>query len=262
VLPPGASGEIYVGGVGVADGYLGRPELTAERFVVDPHSGERLYRSGDRGRLRPDGRLEHLGRLDSQVKIRGHRVELDEIRSVLVHDLGAIAAVVSTSESTPGDTATRRIDAHVVLPHGYQPEALLRGARRFLPDYMIPSTVTEIKEIPLTINGKPDITRLPSPHSWTDYRDGETSVPVGVENEILQIWRDCLGKNVTREDNFFQLGGNSLLVERMLALMRERRLPRVSARDVYVRSNAGQFIDLVNALCGPERRAPDNMNHR
>lgn len=258
VLPPGAAGEIHVGGAGVADGYLGRPELTAQRFVIDEETGERLYRSGDKGRLRPDGLLDHLGRLDNQVKIRGHRIELDEIRSVLAGDPAVTAAVVVVGQAPPGDAAGSRIDAYVVLDPDRARDTgtrqVLDNARRILPDYMIPSTLTEIDAVPLTANGKPDVPQLPPPapagsavHGrLTEERTGAPSGGVG--EEILGIWRQSLKTDVGRDDNFFELGGNSLLVVHVLTTMRERGLPRIGLRDFYANSTAGQFISLVERV--------------
>ncbi|MFE6158648.1 amino acid adenylation domain-containing protein [Streptomyces sp. NPDC056486] len=255
VLPPGATGEIYVGGAGVADGYLGRPKLTAQRFVIDEESGERLYRSGDKGRLRPDGLLDHLGRLDNQVKIRGHRIELDEIRSVLAGNPAVTAAVVVANQAPPGDSASSRIDAYVVLDPDHAQHTgtrqVLADARRILPDYMVPSTLTEIAAVPLTANGKPDVTQLPPPapagptvHGHlTEVRTEEPSGRLG--EEILDIWRTSLDTDVGQEDNFFELGGNSLLVVHVLTTMRERGLPKIALRDFYANSTAGQFIGLV-----------------
>ncbi|WP_449475578.1 non-ribosomal peptide synthetase [Streptomyces abikoensis] len=282
VLPPGAAGEIYVGGAGVADRYLGQPELTAQRFVADGATGERLYRSGDKGRLHPDGRLDHLGRLDNQVKIRGYRIELDEIRSVLASDPAVSTAVVVVGRETPGDSASSRIDAYVVLDevHGRGADAgrLLGNARRVLPDYMVPSTLTVLPAVPLTANGKPDVTRLPPPAvqgraaGRQQAEDGdrpagaaEAVVPAeavgasgtgeaapdgGVAREILQVWGRALRTEVTGDDNFFELGGNSLLVVHVLTTLRERGLPRVALRDFYAHSTAREFIRLVEDLAG------------
>ncbi|MET8764163.1 non-ribosomal peptide synthetase [Lentzea sp. NPDC004782] len=248
VLPVGAPGEIWVGGAGVARGYLGRPELTAERFVTDPVDGERRYRSGDRGRLRPDGCLDHLGRVDNQVKIRGYRIELDEIRSVLVNDVGVAAAVVTTGLGTADDPASARIDAFVVLPDGRDADEVLGAVRRLLPDYMVPSTITPIPAIPLTANGKADLTALPEPVLAGRARRERADDADDLGSEVLALWSDVLNTEVTREDNFFELGGNSLLVERVLITMRSRRMPRVSVREFYLNSTAGQFIDLVSRL--------------
>ncbi|MFD9716482.1 non-ribosomal peptide synthetase [Streptomyces sp. NPDC059076] len=255
VLPPGAAGEIYVGGAGVADRYLGQPELTARRFVMDPVTGDRLYRSGDRGRLHPDGTLDHLGRLDSQVKIRGHRIELDEIRSVLLDDPAVGAAVAVVRETVPGDPASSRIDAYVVsATDGREVDTrrILDEASRILPDYMTPATLTQIASVPLTGNGKPDVARLPEPvvghagrpdrqRTAADAPDGAG----GLADAVLGVWSRCLRREVMADDNFFELGGNSLLVVRVLSEMREQGLPGVTPRDFYANSTAGQFIRLV-----------------
>ncbi|MEI5101699.1 non-ribosomal peptide synthetase [Streptomyces sp. PmtG] len=251
VLPPGAAGEIHVGGAGVADGYLGNPELTAQRFIVDEASGERLYRSGDKGRLRPDGRLDHLGRLDDQVKIRGHRIELGEIRSVLAADPRVGAAVVTVSQASPDDHTTSRIDGYVVLVEPCDPRDILADARRLLPDYMTPTTLTEIPSIPLTPNGKPDLARLPVPSPRSEQRSDtardakHAPEPDGVAARVLDAWSRCLHTEATRDDNFFELGGNSLLILQVIIAMREAGLPPVVPRDFYLHSTASQFIKLV-----------------
>ncbi|MFG2586489.1 amino acid adenylation domain-containing protein [Streptomyces malaysiensis] len=166
ILPPGAPGEIHVGGEGVALAYWKRPELSAERFVEDPYAGGRMYRSGDRGRLLPDGRLEHLGRLDSQVKVRGFRIELDEIRNVLVDDPAVISCAVVLGGEGDGDAARTRIDAYVVLTNGDtggDTASIRHHAARLLPAFMVPNTVTVLDSLPLTVNGKLDARRLPPP---------------------------------------------------------------------------------------------------
>ncbi|MFE7591656.1 amino acid adenylation domain-containing protein [Kitasatospora sp. NPDC057512] len=263
VLPPGPAGEIFVGGAGVADGYLGRPELTADRFVDDPVTGERVYRSGDRGRLRPDGRLDHLGRLDNQVKVRGHRIELDEITSVLASDPGVADAAVVFREGEAGDPAGARIDAYVVLRDGGSVDQVWRTARRVLPDHMLPAGLTGVSGIPLTLNGKPDLSRLPAPSAVpastptappapapapvTD-RDGEAADPEAtgdLRTEILAVWSGLLGVDVEPDGNFFELGGNSLLVVRMLSDLRQRGLPKVTPREFYGNSTARAFVELV-----------------
>ncbi|MEU5050469.1 amino acid adenylation domain-containing protein [Streptomyces sp. NPDC021096] len=261
VLPPGASGEIYVGGAGVADRYLGRPELTAERFVVDALTGERVYRSGDRGRLAPDGRLDHLGRLDNQVKVRGHRIELDEIRSVLLAEPTVGGAAVVLRQDTPGDSASTRIHAYVVLTDGGTEKDAYEAARRVLPDYMMPATFTAIPAIPLTINGKVDTARLPEPGARQAVAQPSPAdtVPEAVEAaeggdggalgpQLLELWSGLLGVDVRPEDNFFELGGNSLLVVRLLSEMKSRGLPKVTMRQFYSNSTASKFIDLVGGL--------------
>ncbi|MGA5817915.1 amino acid adenylation domain-containing protein [Kitasatospora sp. NPDC094028] len=257
LLPPGVAGEIHVGGAGVAEGYLGLPELTAERFVTDPLTGERIYRSGDHGRMRPDGSLDHLGRLDSQVKVRGHRIELDEIRSVLLADPAVTGAAVVLSHDVPGDAATARIDAYAVLRDGATARDVLARARSVLPGYMMPTAVTEVASIPLTINGKLDAAKLPAPAPA-----GQAGAPAqarareAVEEEaydplaeeLLKLWSHVLNVEVGPQDNFFELGGNSLLVIRVLREMRSRGLPKVQAQDFYRNSIASQFIALMREL--------------
>ncbi|MFI7406753.1 non-ribosomal peptide synthetase [Streptomyces sp. NPDC049541] len=231
LLPPGCAGEIAVGGDGPALEYLGRPELTAERFVDDPDGDGRLYLSGDKGRLLPDGRLEHLGRLDSQIKVRGHRIELDEIRSVLLaHPAVRAAAVVLTRPADEDAT----LDAYVVLD-GAQPLDVRRHAARLLPEYMVPATVTALAQLPLTVNGKVDVASLPEPRALAG--GGE---PAAVEDEfghgplaaVLAAWRVTFGEPVAPDTNFFDLGGNSLRALRIVHLLRDAGI-RIDVRDVY-----------------------------
>ncbi|WP_328609413.1 amino acid adenylation domain-containing protein [Amycolatopsis sp. NBC_00345] len=257
VLPPGPAGEIYVGGAGVASHYLGRPELTGQRFVLDELTGERIYRSGDKGRLRPDGRLDHLGRLDNQVKVRGHRIELDEIRTVLLGAPQVTAAAVVVNRDQPDDPASSRIDAYVVLEAAAASTAsaqVLAQAKTMLPDYMMPATITEVAEIPLTINGKPDTSRLPDPRTGpAGAPDAGEPASGGIADDILSIWSKLLNTPVSLQDNFFTLGGNSLLVVRVLAEMRERNLPKVSPKKFYGHSTAAQFVELVQQLSEADR---------
>lgn len=228
-LPPGVPGEIAVGGAGLAHGYLGRPELTAQRFVTDPVTGQRRYLSGDLGRLVPDGRLEHLGRLDSQVKLRGYRIELDEIRKVLLAEPEVVAAAVVLA--APG-TAEARLDAYVVLADGTPASAtagLRTRAAALLPAYMVPTTFTAVPALPLTVNGKLDEAALPEPVL------GGTPVVTDTDGDadvVLAAWRAVLGDGVGPDDHFFDSGGNSLLAAKTLAALREAGLT-VGIRDLY-----------------------------
>ncbi|GAB3145966.1 hypothetical protein GCM10027258_37280 [Amycolatopsis stemonae] len=222
-LPPGVPGEIAVGGAGLAHGYLGRPELTAHRFVTDPGTGRRRYLSGDLGRLLPDGRLEHLGRIDSQVKLRGYRIELDEIRKVLLAEPDvAAAAVVLAAPGTP----EARLDAYVVTS-GADLAGLRTRAAAVLPAYMVPSTFTAVPALPLTVNGKLDEAALPEPVLGSAPVD-ET----GDGDVVLAAWRSVLGAAVGPDDHFFDSGGNSLLAAKTLAVLRGAGLT-VGIRDLY-----------------------------
>ncbi|MGW6911282.1 non-ribosomal peptide synthetase [Streptomyces sp. NPDC054940] len=234
LLPPGVAGEICVGGAGVALGYLGQQELTARRFVPDPFTDGTMYRSGDLGRLRPDGRLEHLGRIDSQVKIRGFRIELDEIRAVLLEDPDVRAAAVVVRRDDPADAATARIDAYAVLSGG-DPATVRKRAAGILPDYMLPATVTALDALPLTANGKLDTAWLPAPAAPSaPTRDTEPATTGDDLTERLrEIWSEILGVPVGPDDDFFELGGNSLFAVRISAALRAQGLPSPRLRELY-----------------------------
>ncbi|MFF7877657.1 amino acid adenylation domain-containing protein [Streptomyces californicus] len=244
LVPPGVTGEIRVGGAGVAAGYLNRPELTAERFLPDPYAPDAralTYRSGDLGRLRTDGRLEHLGRIDSQVKIRGFRIELDEIRAVLLEDPAVTAAAVVVHRDDPADPATARLDAYVV-PAGGTAAADLQGLRKraagILPEHMVPATVTALDALPLTPNGKLDAARLPAPVRSASPSARPAPEPDGtgdtaLANALREIWETVLNTPVGLDDDFFELGGNSLFAVRISAALRARGLKPVPLRDLY-----------------------------
>jgi amino acid adenylation domain-containing protein len=245
LAPPGVRGEIHVGGVGLALGYLNRPELNAERFIDNPFGGGRLYRSGDAGRLRPDGRLEHLGRIDNQVKVRGFRIELDEIRSVLLEDQAVVAAAVVLRS---GDAATVAIDAYVMLD-GSSAEEVRRRAGRILPDYMMPATVTAVASIPLTTNGKLDVSLLPPPALPAPHLDGRE--PEHSDDDVIQglqqVWSTVLGMPVGLDDDFFDLGGNSLLAVRIAVGASQLPLPPTSVRQLYQHRTIRQLAAAARA---------------
>src|ERR1700733_4339802 len=214
-VPVGVPGEIWVGGAGVANGYLNRPELTAGRFVtdpLDPSRAARLYRAGDLARRLPDGELEFLGRIDAQVKIRGFRIELGEIEAALVACPMVCESAVITREARPGDV---RIVAYIVVDDGE--DMTISEVRRYLrgslPDYMIPSFVMTLQSLPMTANGKLDRGALPN--VFQSVGDGvalsEPPAP-GIEQLLADIWREALRVDrINAGDNFFDLGGHSLL---------------------------------------------------
>jgi acyl carrier protein len=214
MVPEGVAGELFIGGAGVARGYQRRAALTAERFVADPFAGDgsRLYRTGDVVRWRGDGRLEFVGRVDEQVKVRGFRVEPGEVEAVLAAHPDVGAAVVATT----GEQAEARLAAWLVPadPGAGIPAAgeLREYASGRLPEFMVPATFTEITELPLTVNGKIDFAALPD--EATDRPDvGGFVAPVTeTEQALAAIWADVLKLDqVGIEDNFFELGGHSLL---------------------------------------------------
>ncbi|HEU4452404.1 MAG TPA: condensation domain-containing protein, partial [Longimicrobium sp.] len=216
--PVGVAGELPVGGAQVTRGYLGRPGLTAERFVPDPFSrqaGARMYRTGDLGRWRADGTLEYLGRLDFQVKVRGFRIELGEIEAVLRrHESVADCVVVARAEA--GD---QRLVAYVA--GDVETEALRAHVRRSLPEYMVPAVFVHMDALPLTPNGKLDRRALPAPELASA---GEAYVAprTPVEEVLAGIWAEVLRlERVGVEESFFDLGGHSLLATRVVSRVRE-----------------------------------------
>ena len=228
LCPIGVAGEITIGGDGVALGYLNRPELTAERFVPDPFSpaaGARMYRTGDRGRWRNDGLLEHLGRLDHQVKVRGHRIELGEIEATLTQHPGVAQAVVIVREDRPGDV---RLVAYVVAKAEVPPASLARDTlrdhlRTTLPDYMLPQHFVTIDAVPLLPNGKTNRQTLPVPPEATPQKAPADEALSPVERAIAEVWRELLGvSQIGLRDNFFDLGGHSLLAVRAVAAIEDR----------------------------------------
>lgn len=222
LCPPGVSGEIHIGGAGVTQGYLHRPELTADRFVPDHlvtagRAGDaRLYRTGDRGRWRTDGVLEHQGRLDFQVKVRGHRIELGEIEHVLSRQQGVSRAVTIVREDTPGDV---RLVAYVVMDDGAGDEQRLVSALRdALPRYMVPQHIVRLQAIPLLPNGKLDRGRLPAPSgvAAAQEKHGDARRFDDPRQAYLAgVWSELLGVTVDAGDNFFEAGGHSMLAVQM-----------------------------------------------
>ena len=229
-LPIGVPGEIVVGGEGVASGYLGRPELTAERFVPDPFGvpGSRLYRSGDLARRLPDGDLEYLGRIDHQVKIRGFRIELGEIEAVLSRHPGLLqVAVMARNDGGEAQLAAYYVPADAATaaaaggPDRLYAE-LRESLRRALPEYMIPAWFVPLSTLPLTANGKVDRRALPAPDE-RGADPGLTHVPPRgeVELRVAAIWSEVLRRErIGARDNFFELGGHSLLATQVLSRLR------------------------------------------
>ncbi|WP_409492831.1 amino acid adenylation domain-containing protein [Amycolatopsis sp. cmx-11-12] len=231
-VPPGVRGELYIAGAGLARGYLGRPGLTAARFVADPFGrpGSRLYRSGDLARTRADGTLDYLGRSDQQVKIRGFRVEPGEVESALARLDGVRAAVVT---ARPDEYGAPRLLAY--LTGVRRPVGEVRARlRKDLPDHLVPSVFVWLDEFPLTANGKVDLARLPEPDRTRPDSGGTGPAPrTPAEQRVAAVFAEVLGVGrVGAEDDFFDLGGDSILALRVAGRAAEAGL-RISVHDLF-----------------------------
>jgi amino acid adenylation domain-containing protein len=259
-VPIGAFGELYTGGDGLARGYLNGPALTAERFVPDPFSqepGARLYRTGDLARYQSDGRIEFLGRRDTQVKVRGFRIELGEIEAALGSHPALGGNVVVAREEEPGD---KRLVAYVVGRGAQPPGAseLRAFLKERLPDYMIPQAFVALDSLPLTPNGKVDRRALPAPAA---YAAGDAYVAPRTEAEKLlaELWAQALGvEQVGMNDDFFDLGGHSLLATRLVNRVKEVFGVEIPLRSVFETPTVAGMADAVAAafVAGREAETP------
>jgi acyl-coenzyme A synthetase/AMP-(fatty) acid ligase/acyl carrier protein len=236
-VPVGVPGELYIGGAGVARGYLNLPELTAERFVADPfrpETGGRMYRTGDLVRWRADGNLDYLERVDTQVKIRGYRIELGEIETLLEQDASVRQAVVIVREDVPGD---KRLVGYVVptAAAGVSVQALKDQLRKTLPAYMVPTLLVTLDHLPLTPNGKVDRKALPSTAETQPERTRQIVIPrTEVERQIAAMWQDVLKlEAVGVTDNFFDLGGHSLLILQVHSRIRQTFETELSVAQMF-----------------------------
>ena len=256
LVPLGVCGELHIGGAGLARGYHHSPDLTAEKFIPDPFSGEaggRLYKTGDLGRYLADGNIEFLGRLDDQVKIRGYRIELGEIENVIRGYEGVGEAVVVAREDEPGQ---KRLVGYVVWRGGHEGSVgELRGyLQGKLPEYMVPGLFVVMDKLPLTANGKLDRKALPRPEgraAEVEYVEPRNQL----EKLIAGVWQETLKvEEVGINDNFFELGGHSLLMMPVLERLRERlkreltlvelfQYPTVSLLAEHMRGVAGTFLE-------------------
>jgi amino acid adenylation domain-containing protein len=260
LVPPGAVGELYIGGSGLGRGYLERAELTAERFVPHPLAGDggRLYRTGDLGRYLWDGALEFLGRVDEQVKVRGYRIEVGEIEAVLGRHPNVQEVVVVAREVAPGD---RRLVAYVVT--GAEPAELRAFVQERLPDYMVPSAFVLLEALPHSPSGKLDRNLLPAP-IWRDEETAAGAAPrTPAEEGLARIWREVLSiGHVGAEDDFFHLGGHSLLATQMTARVREVFGVELPLRQVFETPRLADLAALLPAPGAGSTAAPARIPRR
>ncbi|MYQ88489.1 MULTISPECIES: non-ribosomal peptide synthetase [unclassified Streptomyces] len=254
LVPPGAPGELYIAGAGLAQGYLNRASLTADRFVADPYgpAGTRMYRTGDLVRWNHEGSLEYLGRADQQVKLRGFRIELGEIESALAAHASVGQATVVVREDRPGD---KRLAAYLVAADGTRidTEAVHRELAGALPEYMVPSAFVVLDEIPLTTNGKVDRRALPAPRQSTDTGGRPPRTPA--EEVLCGLFAAVLGlPSVTIDDHFFRRGGHSLLATRLISRIRAVWETEITIRDLFQYATVAQLAERIAAEGSGERR--------
>ena len=260
-VPLGSVGELYIAGAGVARGYLNRPELTKERFLANPFSTDpeaRMYKTGDLGRFREDGTIEYLGRNDFQVKIRGFRVELEEIEAALASCAGVREAVVLAREEHLGD---KRLVAYITangansaLP--FDVEAVRSHLSSLLPGYMVPAIYVLLEKLPLTPNGKLDRKALPLPDDAV-YATRSYEPPVGdMEMSIARAWREALKlEQIGRHENFFEIGGHSLLIVKIMSLLRQFGI-RTTIADLFNHPTIQSLADFLS------KRPAESFAHR
>jgi amino acid adenylation domain-containing protein len=249
IVPVGVSGELFIGGDGLARGYWRREELTAEKFIPDPFNtepGARLYKTGDLARWRSDGVIEFLGRADNQFKLRGYRIEPGEIETALKRQPDVLDSAAIVREDTPGD---KRLVAYVVrkqsAPVQVEQSALIAALKKSLPDYLVPSAIVALAALPRTRQGKLDRNALPAPYS-TKPTDSFAAPQTPLEEKMAAIWTDVLGvERVGMMDNFFDLGGHSLLGLRLVNQLREALGEHLALAIVFEAPTAARMANLL-----------------
>jgi amino acid adenylation domain-containing protein len=257
-VPNGVAGELFIGGDGLARGYLRRAELTAERFISNPFGEGRLYRTGDLVRRLPDGNVEYLERLDNQIKLRGFRIELGEIESALEQQSNIAHAVAMVREDTPGD---QRLTAYVVTrqQNGRDVGAIRQALSARLPEYMVPAQFVFLDALPLTPNKKVDKRALPVPEKTAVVSALYVPPKSQAEVDVAAIWRDLLKhERVGTNDNFFDLGGHSLLVVQLQSRLRQKFGTEITLVELFQMPTVAAIASLVESRNGktPGSRVP------
>ena len=246
LLPAGVPGEIHLGGGGLARGYLNQDELTAERFIASPVAdvcAGVLYRTGDRGCWRPDGSLEFLGRLDSQVKVRGFRVELDEVELALRRHPGVMTAAVICREDSGG---AKYLSAYAEAEYGLTRADLRAHMAAEVPYYMVPDMITLMPRLPLNLNGKIDRTALARIDDFAGSASAVDAPLSPVQSTLAGLWADVLKRHVALDDNFFAIGGNSLRVMELTSRIRGELSPGVELLDIYTYPTIRELADRLS----------------
>jgi amino acid adenylation domain-containing protein len=258
LVPQGVVGEIYISGAGVARGYLNRPKLTAERFVANPFvAGDRLYKTGDLAHYLPDGEIEFLGRNDFQVKIRGFRIELGEIEARMIEHPNVREAIVLAREDAPGDK--RLVSYYTTVDGEIGPEVLRAHMSIALPEYMVPSAFMMLERFPLTSSGKLDRRAFPAPELGAFARQLYQSPQGEIEEILAGIWEELLGvERVGRLDNFFKLGGHSLLIIQMKERLRRVGLS-AEVRRIFETATLAELASALTERGVGEFEVPPNL---
>ncbi len=245
LAPVGVNGEIVLGGDGISRGYLGQPTLTNTKFIDSPfEAGKKLYRSGDIGRWLPDGNILFFGRQDFQVKIRGYRIELGEIESYLVQYPGIVDATVLVINDRLNE---KHIVAYYVKETGIEQAELKNYLRTKLPNYMVPTFFIEVSELPLTKNGKVDRNNLPNPFNKTAIAL-DSNLLNETENKLIVIWSDLLGlSNITKHDNFFEIGGHSLIAIRLILRLESEIGVKLPMSSLFEYPTIEKLAKLINS---------------
>ncbi len=245
LVPIGVPGELHIGGVQVARGYLNRLALTSNRFITDPFKeGGRLYKTGDLAAWLPNGQIKYLGRKDDQVKVRGYRIELGEINEILSQCPGVKNSVVVAKKDSYGQI---RLLAYVVPMSEMDKQPLESFLKSKLPEYMVPSVWIEMEALPLNSNGKIDRKRLPAPDATALSRTTYVAPETESQQEIINIWKDLLQlEQISVLDDFFELGGHSLLALRLLSALRRTFAVELSVRDLFEHSTVEQLAQLLD----------------
>lgn len=252
LVPQNVVGELYIGGQGIAKGYLGNPELTQSRFIQNPFdsaTNSKLYRTGDLVRWLPDGRLSFVGRADEQVKIRGYRVELGEIENQLTTEESVANAAVSVCQT---ESSIQQIVAYLVPASGIQHSALIKQVKSAmesrLPEYMQPSAYIVIDQMPTLENGKIDKSSLPEPNLSALQSTEYVAPTTETEKQICQMWESLLGLDkVGIHDRFFDIGGNSLLVIREIAQLRQTFNLEINISDLFNMQSVRELARYIDA---------------
>ncbi len=260
LVPIGVSGELHIGGAGLARGYLNQPELTREKFIPNPFGEGRLYKTGDLVRWLPDGNLEFIGRIDNQVKIRGFRIECGEIEAALLTLPEIQQALVIPKEDTTGD---KYLAAYLIADKKIDPSTIKTCLKSQLPEYMIPVTYTFLKIFPLTTNGKIDKKALPEPNRLSTPRQYFVKPTTAIEKELLAVWQKILAvKRISITDHFFDLGGHSLKAIQLLSRVNQQYSITLTIDDVIRYPSIQTFAERITQLQQIAHRVEKNKSAR